>query len=179
MIEQLDLVREVAEETRADFERGLVMDEEVLEAATIYNEGHSIRSLGPPRGLTEEEAAQYYFVGTYRLRKPLVQPEIFPKSHCDIATLVLRRRVEAAGIDGESTLEIIHGGCGEDMNPIDMCHYYHNYHTFLGLGHTILGRDIIVDITGDQFREVTQPVYIGPLVDPWTRDPRIDMYEPL
>ena len=179
MLSRLDPIREVATQLRSEFERGLVTDEEILEAAIAYNDVSSISTLGPPRELTEEEAAQYYIVGRIKSRvpKPITNASRFPGGHCDAATLVLRSRIETADLMENNLAEIIHGGCGEDGLALDLTRYWHNYHTFLGIGHTALGRDTIVDITGNQFIEVREAVYLGPLVTPWTRDPRIEMWE--
>ena len=65
----------------------------------------------------------------------------FPKLNCGIATVYLRHRLGRGAI--------INGS------------YRGSGHTFLALGR------LIVDITADQFGG--PPVYIGPLVPPWSR----------
>jgi hypothetical protein len=179
MIERIEPIREVAVQLRSDFEHGLVTDEEILEAAIAYDEVYSIRDHKDRARLTDEEVLKFYQVGVRKwlVRKNIVRPEQFPRGYCNESTLVLRRRIEAADLLGDNRAEIIYGGCGEDEPILDASRYWNKIHTFLGIGHTTLGRDTIVDITGDQFREVSEAVYIGPLVDPWTRDPRIELWE--
>ena len=90
---------------------------------------------------------------------------------------MLAQRLVESGVLAREAVELINGGCGEDMDAIDPTSYYQNYHAFVGIGKTALGEDTIVDITADQFGLGLPPVYVGQLRAPWTWEPRIEQYE--
>jgi len=173
-VDSLKTIQQIALRTRQDFERGEVSDDEVIGAAVAFGAISLIAKdrfhLKSTEGLIRVDAPY----GPYHVSRPLVNldpssEKPFPKGHCVIATAVLASRIESAG---EGRVELIHGGCGEDMDATDPTTYYENPNTFAGIGRTELGVDTIADITGDQFPEVSSPVYVGPIRDPWSRDLR-------
>ncbi len=175
----VEKIKSIALDTRRDFENGRVLDEEIIEAALAFGGLYPIAYRSSDRSKRQEmiREGQLVVVGRTDIKVPLVNEKTFPKNHCDIATPVLAQRLTVAGALGDNTAEIIAGGCGEDTSATDPTSYYDNYHKFLGIGETIIGYDTIVDITADQFGRIFPSVYVGPLISPWTRYPRIEQYE--
>ncbi len=177
--ESLATIKQIAWDTRRDFEHGKVSDDEIIEAAIAFRALFYIsKRIGydtqTTDGLRKVEAPPFspYYVSTPLVNlDPSSGRKVFPEGHCVIAASVLASRIEK--VDKGET-DIIIGGCGEDKDAMDPCSYYHNPHTFVGLGRTQLGYDTIADITGDQFPEIGTPVYVGPLADPWTREPQFE-----
>jgi len=180
MIRSIESVREIAVATRRDFEIGAVSDDEIADAITksfspYPNRGEIDRN-------TTEQAEKIALGALISIRgwlfpTPLSDPTNFPKGHCNIATPVLAIRLTDSGVLEGNRPEIIIGGFGEDETALDMTRFYHNQHTFLGIGETALGHDTIVDITVDQFGARWPSMYVGPIIRPWTREPELDQYE--
>jgi hypothetical protein len=179
-VESLKTIQQIALRTRQNFEHGEVSDNEIISAALAFGAISLIAKdrfhLKSTEGLIRVDAPY----GPYHVSRPLINldpssEKPFPKGHCVIATVVLANRIEN---DDEGKVELIHGGCGENLDAPDQSTYYGNPHTFAGIGRTELGLDTIVDITGDQFPEVSSSVYVGPLRSPWSRDLRseFDIY---
>ncbi len=175
----LEAIRKVAVTTHHDFERGAVTDAEILEAAIALNavaliaEVHlASKNIGGRVKLATPRPTNPHFA--YFIRPRLWRPDMFPLKQCRPATILLAKRITDLDIEVEIIEE---GGCGEDKDSLDPSSYFDNLHTFAGIGKTSLGEDTIVDITGYQFKEVDEPVYMGPLQYPWTRTPRSVTYD--
>ncbi len=173
----LEAIRSVAIMTRRDFEQGAVTDAEILEAAialdaiTLIADVHLTDKLVEGKSeLATPRPTNPHFA--YFIRPSLWRPDMFPLKQCRPATILLAKRITDIGIVGLEVEIVEEGGCGEDKDSLDPSSYFDNLHTFTSIGKTSLGEDTIVDITGDQFKEVKESVYIGPLQFPWTRTPR-------
>jgi hypothetical protein len=176
MIQSLASIERIAASTRRDFEKGAVTDDEIIAAAIALDATYGISAYARDQGEEEAriKAGELVRADRHVFRVPLVADRRFPKGCCDVASRVLGYRLlEAGALEGNKP-EIISGGCEEDTDTFDPTSYYHNPHTFVGIGETALGRRTIADITADQFRTGLPPVYIGPLVDPWTDDPNLE-----
>ncbi len=175
----VEKIKSIALDTRRDFENGRVLGEEIIEAALAFGGLYPIAYHSSNRSKRQEmiRKGQLVVVGRTDIKVPLVNEKTFPKYHCDIATPVLAQRLTVSGALGDNTAEIISGGCGEDTSAADPTSFYDNYHRFIGVGETVLGDDTIVDITADQFGGRLPAVYVGPIMEPWTRSPRIEQHE--
>lgn len=177
MLQSLSNVERIAASTRRDFERGAVTDGEIIKAAIALDAAYGISTYAPHGEEGEKakiEAGELIRVDRHLFRVPLVANRRFPEGCCDVASRVLGYRLlEAKALEGRMP-EIISGGCEEDTDTFDPTSYYHNPHTFVGIGGTALGRRTIADITADQFGTGLPPVYVGPLEDPWTDDPNLE-----
>lgn len=174
----VDQVLSVANQARLDFEYGNVSDDEIITAAEFFNQEYQLTSFDGGSKTARQELIQS---GKYRevsgkLYSVPLQETPFPEYWCNSAVLVLAQRLVDSGAVLLGQAELIYGGCGEDEEALDPTSYYDKYHAFVGIGETALGNDTIVDITADQGESGLPSVYVGQLVAPWTRDPRIEMH---
>ncbi|TAH33480.1 hypothetical protein EYC59_05110 [Candidatus Saccharibacteria bacterium] len=177
----LEGVRAVAEQTRADFEQGAVLEDEIVESALVTDRMHifAARLASPSMEAYERGVADGTLrkVGRYFLPVPLVSPDRkFPHDACEMASSVLAARLIGAKVLGDKKPEIAEGGWGVDSYTSDGNYTFSNPHTFINLGFVHLAPtakacETILDITADQFDPNIPPVYLGPLKDPWTTAP--------
>ena len=175
----LRLVEAVAKETRHDFERGTVKDDEIIAAATDFNYTHQLRTYvyDPEERDRLVRAGELLVIDGKYFRIPLIKAGTFPNNCCNDAVPLLAQRLVESGALVRDIVELIDGGCGKDKDALDPNSCYDNYHAFVGIGKTALGWDTIVDITADQFGQGLPPVYVGQLKSPWTREPRIELLQ--
>jgi len=173
----LEAVKWISEHTRAEFENGDVSEDEMIDSAIAYSWSHFAFT---PNFTFQSEIEQQLANGTLREVKgnfipiPLFLPNetVFPEGYCNIASPVLAQRIHKANVLEGITPTLIRGGYGEYERAYSLyCKYQH---TFVMLGRTSLSDKTIVDITADQFDFQAPSVYIGPLQNPWTDDPRFE-----
>jgi hypothetical protein len=173
----LEDVRLIADRTRAEFENGDVSEDEMIDSLIGYSwVRYAFTADYAPRSAIEQKLAN----GTLREVKGNLVPvplflaneEVFPRGYCNIASPVLAQRIQQANVLEGLSPTLIWGGYGEYGRAYSSFSKYQ--HTFVMLGRTSLSDKTIVDITADQFDSQAPPVYVGPLQNPWTDDPRFE-----
>ncbi|MGB4758805.1 MAG: hypothetical protein WBP26_01990 [Candidatus Saccharimonadales bacterium] len=162
----IEKIAAIANQTREEFEAGLITDEEII-AAAIAN--HQLRLLeAKPR---KDEAS--VVVDGRVIALPINHVSTFPSLACDVASMVLKERISSSGALKNTEAYIISGSLGvSNENWGDDTSYFANPHSFVGIRASIHhDPSIIADITPDQFPEAAGiSVYVGPVIKPWKLD---------
>ncbi len=166
-----DAVHEIAQQTREDFDAGIIQAMQVIDAAVALGIPGSISAYSG--GLSVGQKIETRYIDddrTYHFSPEWLEQMLrgFPTNCCILASSVLLHRLCTQPKLASLPMRLMHGGFY--TYNADMAIFECLPHSYVGIGRVALpGCGAIVDITPDQFdvAEHIPPVYVGEFRYPW------------